>query len=202
MQELESYLEKNFKGFDITDSFIDYLQTLHIELEDGHYQLDEYEETNPLYFNAVYTSAKQILHDLIGDQDELFFVFQTIKERDHRFKRVSLIDKFTNDRVLSSKLKFSKINRDNNEIHQIYISCKKSDLKIEYLIRAICNQDFPNLEPRLKRYYGRAPEIFIINKTTDCILHFYDDRGCFILTRSDEKFEQYKDKYKKMILEE
>jgi Domain of unknown function (DUF3885) len=202
VQELITYLENNFKGINLIDSFSEYQHTLHLLLEVEHYQVDDNDEINPLYFNNVYANAKQVFNDVLDTQDELLVVFQTHKESHEKFKRLSIIDKFMNDRALTYKLKFNKINRENNEIHQFYLHCKKSDMNTDYLIQSICNQDFPTLEPRLKRYYGLVPEIFIINKTTDCILHFYDDRGCFILTKDNEKFEQYKDKYRNMILEE
>ncbi|PAE06371.1 hypothetical protein CHI12_16760 [Terribacillus saccharophilus] len=199
MNQLESYLETNFKGVNLIDSFEDYQLKLHLMLEKEQYQLDENEDINLSYFNSVYSNAKQIMNDLISDQDDLTFIIQISKEPFQNYKKLNIISKFITNARLTYKLKFKE---ELNEIQRFSLDCKKEDIKIDYIVRSICNQDFPELAPRLKEYQGSVPEIFILNKTTGIIIHLYDDRGCFILFKNEEQLNQYHKKYEDLILEE
>lgn len=44
------------------------------------------------------------------------------------------------------------------------------------------HEDFPKFQPKLRTKHNiYAPDVFLVNLTTKCIFHIYDDRGCEIM---------------------
>ena len=63
-------------------------------------------------------------------------------------------------------------------------------------MKAICNQDFPSLKPRLSnQYYLYDPDVFFINVTKNVILYIYDDRGCQVIASDIETIRPIYEKY-------
>ncbi len=57
----------------------------------------------------------------------------------------------------------------------------KTALDYKRVIKAICNQDFPPLQPRFRQTYTYYPEVFFVNVDRNIVMNIYDDRGCFLL---------------------
>ena len=76
------------------------------------------------------------------------------------------------------------------------MECHKQDIEYPLLIKAICNQDFPSLKPRLHNpYYSYDPDVFFINVTKNVIFYIYDDRGCEVIASDIETIRPIYEKY-------
>lgn len=69
-------------------------------------------------------------------------------------------------------------------------SCKVSQIKLFQLLKALANEDFLKFRPRLKRNNSiYAPDVYIVNQRTKCIVHVYDDRGIEIMSAEKEQHQ-------------
>ena len=83
---------------------------------------------------------------------------------------------------------------------QFSLECHKSDISHRLLIKAICNQDFPPLKPRLSNLYqSNYPDVFFINVTKNVILYIYDDRGAEVIASNLETIRPIYEKYGDLI---
>ena len=83
---------------------------------------------------------------------------------------------------------------------QFSLECRKRDISYRLLMKAICNQDFPSLKPRLSNpYYRNDPDVFFINVTKNVILYIYDDRGAKVIASDFETIRPIYEKYGDMI---
>jgi len=79
---------------------------------------------------------------------------------------------------------------------QFSLECSKQDIRYSSLIKAICNQDFPSLKPRLHNPDGLyEPDVFFINVTNNTVFYIYDDRGCEVISRDIETIRPIYEKY-------
>nr|WP_152995591.1 hypothetical protein [Exiguobacterium indicum] len=72
----------------------------------------------------------------------------------------------------------------------------KNALDYKRLIKAICHQDFPPLQPRFRKTYTYYPEVFFVNVDRKIVMNIYDDRGCFLLFGDSATYNVFKKKYR------
>ena len=89
------------------------------------------------------------------------------------------------------------------DIHTFYLNVQKENIADQYIISAICNQDFPPLIPKLKKRNVEGVNFLFVNKTKHTLLHIYDDRGAYILTSNSEDYDYYTNLYREdLFIEE
>ncbi|MFG0935137.1 hypothetical protein ACF91D_31250, partial [Staphylococcus sp. 231237_7MaSpsaltlick] len=78
--------------------------------------------------------------------------------------------------------------------------CQKSEIKYRKLIKAICNQDFPNLTPNINQRETFS-SIYFINLDKGILFYLYDDRGFIIVFNHEEDFEIFKHNHEELEIE-
>ena len=79
-------------------------------------------------------------------------------------------------------------------MQQFSLLCKPNDIRIDKLLKAASNEDFP-LKPKFGGYAVHYPDVFFVNITKDIIFFIYDDRGCEVIARSAERLRPLYEKY-------
>ena len=211
--ELRDYINTNFPGLVLKPSlYYQWNNSIHFDLAKGLYQLqDDTDNLNPEYFNTVYDQAISLFNDLFSDEDKILLVTNVYQHRDYirRSKRkIKVYSHYIKDKNVRCYLKQEIIPYmfDDEEeagdycTSQFSLECRKRDISYRLLIKAICNQDFPPLKPRLSNLYYRIdPDVFFINVTKNVILYIYDDRGAEVIASDLETIRLIYEKYGDMI---
>ncbi|WP_144557943.1 DUF3885 domain-containing protein [Shouchella miscanthi] len=196
------YLRNEFKELDLINStFHDLPLSLHIELQESLYQLDDSGNINFDYFDTIYSRATDIFKDLFINEDQLFFVTVARSEKAIS-KPIGLFNKFIN-RINQYKLHTFEENDEFGRLVQYSLQTQKKFLHYNKIIKAICNQDFKDLTPRFNdKLLSTYPEVFFINKDKGIIFHIYDDRGAFLLFNDEKLHKEFAMKYSNLIRRE
>ena len=190
------YLKNEFNNLDlINDSFTDQPFSIHIDLEPNLYQLDDFDEINTQYFDNVYTRAMDLFDDTFENHEHLYFVTVVRSEKSLQ-KPIGIYNKYIKG-LNKYKLKTKKFEDEDEQINQYSLACQKQDLDYKNIIKAMCNQDFPELMPRFRNKLNRYPQLYFINTDRGIILHIYDDRGAFILFNNAREHKAFREKYAK-----
>lgn len=201
---LQQYLSKEFNNLDlISDSFIEHDFSVHFQLEKKFSQFkDDSDELNELYFESIYKNAISIFEDLFQNDDSVFLVSH-IRSDLPLTRKPGIYKKYVkNPDIYKLECNTVYLEDVQEQIIQYSLLCQRRQLSYRQLIKAICNQDFRSLKPRLKDKNTYYPEIFFINKNKNIILNIYDDRGGFILLNNPKDREFIKNKYKELLAED
>ncbi len=207
--ELRDYINTNFPGLILKPSlYYQWNKSIHFDLAKGLYQLkEETDELNPDYFNTVYDQAISLFNDLFSDEDKILLVTNIYQYKDYRRsskRKIKVYSHYIKNKDVRFHLKQETLpymfddEEDADEMctTQFSLECRKQDIEYPLLIKAICNQDFPLLKPRLHNPYGSyEPDVFFINVTRDVIFYIYDDRGCEVIGSDIEKIRPLYEKY-------
>lgn len=207
--QLSEYLNKNFPGLVLRPSlYYQWKNSIHFELAKGLYQIkSNSDELNPHYFNTVYYQATTLFNKLFSDGDQLYLVTNIYQYKNNNKtsrKKMKVYHHYVKNKNLRYRLKQTRLPYmfDDEEdavekcTSQFSLYCHKQDLRYELLIKAICNQDFHELQPRLHNPFGLyEPDIFFINTTKDIIFYIYDDRGCEVIAKDIETIRPLYEKY-------
>lgn len=211
--ELKEYLLANFPGLVLKPSlFYQWNKSIHFELAKDLYQIkSETDELNPIYFKTVYEQAISLFNALFSADDKIILVTNIYQYKDYirRSKRkIKVYSHYIKNKDVRFQLKqemLTCIFDDEDEIEkkcitQFSLACRKQDIRYPSLIKAICNQDFPSLKPRLHNPYGLyEPDVFFINVTNNVIFYIYDDRGCEVIASDRESIRPLYEKYSDWI---
>ena len=211
--ELRDYINTNFPGLVLKPSlYYQWNNSIHFDLAKGLYQLqDDTDNLNPDYFNTVYDQAISLFNELFSDEDKILLVTNVYQHRNYirRSKRkIKVYSHYIKSKNVRCYLKQEIIPYmfDDEEeagdycTSQFSLECRKRDISYRLLIKAICNQDFPSLKPRLSNpYYRFDPDVFFINVTKNVILYIYDDRGVEVIASDLETIRLIYEKYGDMI---
>ena len=181
--DLQQFLSEEFNNLDlINDSFIEHNFSVHLQLEKNLSQFkDDSDELNELYFENVYKNAISIFEDLFQIDDDIFLVTHIRSEIPLTRKNGIYIKYVKNPNIYKLEYKKVYLEDEQEQIIQYSLLCQREQLSYKQLIKAICNQDFRSLKPRLKDKNTYYPEIFFINKSKNVILNIYDDRGAYFI---------------------
>lgn len=194
---LQHYLNEQFNGLDLmTEGFSSYPFAFHITLEKELYQFeDNSDELNRRYFENVYRNAITLFEELFDAEDDVFLVTQIRSEDPVAFPSGIYKKYVKNPDMYKLKYKKTKLLDEQEQIIQYSLLCKNAQIKYKPIIQEICNQDFNSLRPRFKIKHTYYPEILFVNASRHRIVHFYDDRGGFIILNSSKDYEDMKSKY-------
>jgi hypothetical protein len=201
---LQQYLSKEFNDLDlISDSFIEHDFSVHLQLEMNLSQfINDSDELNELYFESIYSNAISIFEDLFQSDDSIFLVSH-IRSDLPLTRKIGIYEKYVkNPNIYKIECKKVNLEDEQEQIIQYSFLCQGEQLSYKQLIKAICNQDFRSLKPRLKDKNTYYPEIFFINENKNIIFNIYDDRGGFILLNNSKGCEFIRNKYKELLMED
>lgn len=170
--------------------------TYNVYLENELSQIEEDgTNTNNVYFENVYRKAIGIFDEIFDSKDHIKLIHSIstnyLTPRKSRFS-----EKFLSKQIASS-YKYDQIIRDDDIFKIVNVfeyQCTKNDIKYRKLIKAICNQDFPNLAPNINQKETFS-SIYFINVDKGILFYLYDDRGFIITFNSAEDFGIFKKKH-------
>ena len=211
--ELRDYINTNFHGLALKPSlYYQWNNSIQFELAKGLYQLqDDTYKLNQDYFKKVYDQAISLFNELFFDEDKILLVTNVYQHKDYirRSKRkIKVYSHYIKSKSVRCHLKqeiLPYMFDDEEDVgdyctSQFSLECHKRDISHRLLIKAICNQDFPPLKPRLSNlYYSNNPDVFFINVTKNVILYIYDDRGAEVIASDLETIRPIYEKYGDLI---
>ncbi len=176
--ELNEYINITFPGLVLKPSlYYQCNKSINFVLAKGLYQFKvETDELNPDYFNTVYDQATSLFNELFSDEDKILLVTNVYQYKDYRRsskKKIKVYSHYIKNKDVRFHLKqetlpymFDEEEADEMCTNQLSLECRKQDIHYPLLIKAICNQDFPPLKPRLHNPYGLYfPDVYFINVT-------------------------------------
>lgn len=205
--DLQQYLKKELNDINLfEDSFVGKDFIIHLQLEKKLYQLkDDSDEINTEYFNNVYNKATEIFEEIFKEDDEIYLVSHIRSELNLlKNRKTNIFKRYLKNQKDKYKLKYKQVilNSEEQIVQYSVLLSNKNKLNYKSLIKAICNQDFRELQPRLNDKYTYYPEIFFVNKTKNIILNIFDDRGCFVLFKNLSDLNSFKEKYKEALVKD
>lgn len=188
-------MDEHYKGIPLTPDMYGSIDLgIHIELGKDIYQLNDDGTLNMKRFYAVYRQIAEIFPLLFTKTDEVVVIVNSYPSEINKTAYSNFFRRYVKDQRRKYELYVHefiwKFDEDDVFVQQMELFCKVSDLKLEYLLKTLIHEDFPSLNPRLrKKNCIVAPDIFFVNVRTKCIFRIYDDRGCEIMN-SDVKLHK------------
>lgn len=200
---LEQYLQQHFGKVNLFDrSFVKKDLVFHVDLVKDLYQLkDNLDEINEEYFKQVYKKSNELFEDVFREEESLYFIVHVRRERGKYQKSATKVFRHLRRREDKYNIKFvEKVIDEEDQVseHTVLLS-NKNALDYKRLIKAICHQDFPTLQPRFRQTYTYYPEVFFVNIERNIVMNIYDDRGCFFLFGDTATYDMFKNKYRNDI---
>ncbi|MFL0200360.1 hypothetical protein ACHFI2_07045 [Exiguobacterium acetylicum] len=180
-------------------SFVEKDLVFHVDLVKDLYQLKKNsDEINEEYFKQAYQKSNELFEDLFREEEPLYFVVHVRSERVKYQKSATKVFRHLKRREDQYNIKFVKKVIDDEEqvIEYAVLLPNKKTLNYQRVIKAICHQDFPSLQPRFRQTYTYYPEVFFVNVDRKIVMNIYDDRGCFLLFGDSETYDVFKKKYR------
>lgn len=196
----EQYLQQHFGKVNLFDrSFVEKDFVIHVDLVKDLYQLKEdSDEINEEYFKQVYKKSNELFEDLFREEESLYLIVHVRRERDKYQQSATKVFRHLKRREDQYNIKFVEKMIDEEEQVSEYavLLPNKNALDYKRLIKAICHQDFPPLQPRFRQTYTYYPEVFFVNVDRKIVMNLYDDRGCFLLFGDSATYNVFKKKYR------
>jgi hypothetical protein len=204
------YLKERFPSVSLVPSiFYQWDIGIHFSLGGDIYQFRENDELNLERFQLVYKQTSTIFDDLFEQDDFLFLVTNVYKHktREKQIGKLKVYRNFLKSRELMKQLRvttypypFEWDEAEEYEMQQFSLLCKREDIRVNELLKAASNEDFP-LKPKLGGYSIAYPDVFFVNITKDIIFFVYDDRGCEVIAREADHLRPLYKKYYDLIEE-
>lgn len=195
----EQYLHQRYGNVNLFDrSFVEKDFVIHVDLVKDLYQLKkDSDEINEEYFKQAYQKSNELFEDLFREAEPLYFVVHVRSERDKYQKSATKVFRHLRRREDQYNIKFVERVIDEEEQVSEYAVFLPNKTALDYkrVIKAICNQDFPPLQPRFRQTYTYYPEVFFVNVDRNIVMNIYDDRGCFLLFGDSVTYDVFKKKY-------
>lgn len=195
----EQYLHQRYGNVNLFDrSFVEKDFVIHVDLVKDLYQLmKDSDEINEEYFKQAYQKSNELFEDLFREAEPLYFVVHVRSERDKYQKSATKVFHHLRRREDQYNIKFVERVIDEEEQVSEYAVFLPNKTALDYkrVIKAICNQDFPPLQPRFRQTYTYYPEVFFVNVDRNIVMNIYDDRGCFLLFGDSVTYDVFKKKY-------
>lgn len=196
---LEQYLQQHFGKVNLFDrSFVKKDLVFHVDLVKDLYQLkDNLDEINEEYFKQVYKKSNELFEDVFREEESLYLIVHVRSERGKYQQSATKVFRQLRRRTDKYNIKFVEKVMDEEEqvIEYAVLLPNKNALDYKRLIKAICHQDFPPLQPRFRQTYTYYPEVFFVNVDRKIVMNIYDDRGCFLLFGDSATYDVFKKKY-------
>lgn len=194
--ELKNFMKKHYNDLALTPDFYQHWSIgIHLELGNNIYQFDENHQINLDLFNKVYKQLSELVPLLFKKTDTVLVVVNTYPQETKKIVYPNFFKRYVKEQKLKYSLHYHEFQWQDDENHvfvqQMSLYCKVTDLKLELLLKTLIHEDFPPLQPRLrKKHCLFAPDVFLINVDTKCIFHVYDDRGCEVINTNLELHEK------------
>ena len=196
----EQYLQQHFGKVNLFDrSFVEKDLVFHVDLVKDLYQLKkDSDEINEEYFKQAYQKSNELFEDLFREEEPLYFVVHVRRGRGKYQQSASKVFRHLKRRENQYNIKFVERVIDEEEQVSEYavLLPNKNALDYKRLIKAICHQDFPPLQPRFRQTYTYYPEVFFVNVDRKIVMNIYDDRGCFFLFGDSATYDMFKKNYR------
>ncbi|KAA0955444.1 DUF3885 domain-containing protein [Sporosarcina sp. ANT_H38] len=175
---------------------------IHFSLGKGIYQLRENGELNLERFRIGYKQTLTIFKELFDQNDDLFLVTNIYRQKTQQpTKKMKVYQPNLRDKNKLKQLQvktypypFEENEREEYEMQQFSLHCKVNDIRVNGLLKAAINEDFP-LKPRFGGDSVHYPDVFFVNITKDIIFFVYDDRGCEVISRTADRLRPLYEKY-------
>ena len=208
---IKEYMDATFPGLILKPSLYHQWHTgIHFELAKEFYQFkDGGDKLNPAYFNQVQEQCLSLFNEIFSEEDQIFLVTNLYHHEDFIRRsrlKMKVYRHFIKDKALRFQIRQETLPYmfDDEEeatkyrTAQFSLACRKKDIDVTSLIKAISHQDFPPLKPRFHNpYRWYDPDVFLINASKNIILYIYDDRGCEVIAKDigaiRPLYETYKD---------
>lgn len=195
----EQYLHQRYGNVNLFDrSFVEKDFVIHVDLVKDLYQLKkDSDEINEEYFKQAYQKSNELFEDLFREAEPLYFVVHVRSERDKYQKSATKVFHHLRRREDQYNIKFvERVIDEEEQVSEYAVFLpNKTELDYKRVIKAICNQDFPPLQPRFRQTYTYYPEVFFVNVDRNIVMNIYDDRGCFLLFGDSVTYDVFKKKY-------
>ena len=184
LMKLQQFLETYYEGYQLVPGFYHkWHQAIHIN--------SPYDSTN----EGTYRLIADVQSFLFDNQDELLIVANSYPRFKNKTTYPNLFKRSMKSHEKKYELQLTNfewlLDEDGISVQQITWSCKASEIKLTWLLKALANKDFLSLRPQLNRKNSvYAPDVFIINQRTNCIVQVYDDRGIEVMS-ADKEYHQY-----------
>lgn len=198
--QLKKFMEQHYNGLALSPDFYHTWGTgIHVEL--GNDNSKNYDELNMPKFHIEYKQVSEIVNLLFKKTDDVIVVVNSYPDETKNTVHPNFFQRY----VKNQKKKYSlhlqeymwQFDEDKVLVQQMELYCKVLDLKLELLLKTCIHEDFSTQNPRLKRKHSLyAPDVFLVNISTNCIFHVYDDRGCEILNTDIEFHKELLDYFK------
>ncbi|CRK84753.1 DUF3885 domain-containing protein [Neobacillus massiliamazoniensis] len=199
-----NYLNERFPTLKLVPSI--YYQWdigIHLSLAREIYQFTENDELNLKLFRLVYKQISTIFDELFEQNDDLFLVTNVYKHKikDKRTRKLKVYQRFLKSKIHLNRIQvkvfpypFESDEAEEYEMQQFSLLCRREDLRINELLKAASNEDFP-LKPKFGGYSIDYPDVFFVNITKDIIFFVYDDRGCEVIALEANRIRSLYEKY-------
>ena len=196
----EQYLQQHFGKVNLFDrSFVEKDFVIHVDLVKDLYQLKkDSDEINEEYFKQVYKKSNELFEDVFREEESLYLIVHVRRERGKYQQSATKVFRQLRRREDRCNIKFLEKMMDEEEQVSEYavLLPNKNALDYKRLIKAICHQDFPPLQPRFRQTYTYYPEVFFVNVDRKIVMNIYDDRGCFFLFGDSATYDVFKKNYR------
>ncbi|TDL85378.1 DUF3885 domain-containing protein [Vibrio vulnificus] len=176
---------------------------IHFSLGGEIYQFKENDEINIERFRLVYKQTSTIFNELFEQNDDLFLVTNVYKHKtkEKRTRKLKVYQPFLKCKNNLNRIQvktypypFELDEAEEFEMQQFSLLCKREDIRVNELLKAASNEDFP-LKPKFGGYSINYPDVFFVNITKDIIFFVYDDRGCEVIAREADQIRPLYEKY-------
>ena len=200
---ITEYLNKNFPTVELVPTvYYQWDLGIHFSLGEGIYQLRENGELNLERFRTGYKQTLTIFNELFDQNDDLFLVTNIYRQKTQQLTKKMKVyqpnlrnkNNLKQLQVKTYPYPFEEDEREEYEMQQFSLHCKVNDIRVNGLLKAAINEDFP-LKPRFGRDFVHYPDVFFVNITKDIIFFVYDDRGCEVIARTADRLRPIYVKY-------
>ncbi|MEK4029602.1 DUF3885 domain-containing protein [Pseudobacillus sp. FSL P4-0506] len=202
--DVAEYLKKRFPSIELVPSIYNQWDIgIHFSLGTEIYQFKENGGLNLERFRVVYKQAFTIFNELFEREDNLLLVTNIYKHKNQKqqTKKLKVYQPFLKCKNALKRIQvrtypypFESDEAKDYERQQFSLLCKREDIRMNELLKAACNEDFP-LKPKLGEDFIHYPDVFFVNTTKDIIFFVYDDRGCEVIAREADRIRSLYENY-------
>ncbi|WP_158541113.1 DUF3885 domain-containing protein [Sporosarcina sp. BI001-red] len=205
MQNLESFLDQNFKGLTLQPPLFNaWNPAIRFEMVKPEVSINESSSLENAFQRSI-----TLFDEVFRDEDELIAIVDVRTTVDHLFleEPLKVYRKYIKQQQVLAKLRHELIpdvyneKREQMVLHRFTLGCRKRDIRYELILRETCYKDFGKVVIELKQKSQSSIEFYFINLTRGIIYHAYDDAGCDILAVDKEEIRFLYDAYRKWISE-
>ncbi|MCM3725086.1 DUF3885 domain-containing protein [Neobacillus cucumis] len=207
---IKDYLNERFSTLELVPSI--YYQWdigIHFSLAGEIYQFKKNDGLNLERFRLVYKQTSTLFNELFEQNDDLFLVTNVYKNKtkEKSTRKLKVYQPFLKCKchlngiqVKTYPYPFELDEAEEYEMQQFSLLCKRGDIRVNEILKAACNEDFP-LKPKFGGYSIDYPDVFFVNIKKDIIFFVYDDRGCEVIAREAEQIRPLYEKYNDWVEE-